>query len=53
MNLEQRCKGCQFCKQIHGGNWVIYGCFCAPYRGTWIAEIEQCPKEAAKAGEEV
>ena len=42
-----RCEGCKFVKLINAQNdWKFYACYCKPYRGKWVAEIKDCPKEA-------
>lgn len=39
------CENCEYCKEIKAQyDWCFYGCKHAPYRGRWIAEIEECPK---------
>jgi len=44
---HQRCKGCEFLKTVYAqNNFRFYGCYCKPYRGKWVAEIKDCPKEA-------
>lgn len=44
-NLEARCKGCEYCRFIKAQDeWSFHGCFCEPYKGKWIAQIENCPK---------
>ena len=54
MNKEQlerneRCKGCNYCKKVREQNkWWFYGCYCRPYNGKWIIEIENCPREAVE-----
>ena len=42
---KQRCKGCEYCKEISAGSWSFYGCNCELYRGKWVAEIKDCPKK--------
>ena len=43
---QGRCDGCEFCKAVYAnGNWSFYGCYCPPYRGKWVAEIKDCPKD--------
>ena len=42
---KERCEGCEFCKRVHAnGNWSFFGCYHQPYRGKWVAQIENCPK---------
>lgn len=42
-----RCAGCKHCKRLKAqDDWSFYGCFHKPYKGKWIAEIENCPKES-------
>lgn len=46
---EKKCKHCEHCRRVYAQNgWSIVGCFHEPYRGKWIAEIKECPKEGAK-----
>lgn len=43
---KERCAGCQYCKIVNACfGWSFYGCYCEPYRGKWVAEIKDCPKE--------
>lgn len=39
-----RCKGCEYCKPLNGGDWGFWGCYHEPYRGKWVCEIKDCPK---------
>ena len=42
-----RCAGCEHCKWLKAqDDWSFHGCFHKPYKGKWIAEIENCPKES-------
>lgn len=41
-----RCKGCEYARSVVGtGQWMFLGCYHKPYRGKWVLEIENCPKE--------
>lgn len=41
-----RCNPCEFAKVVVGtGQWHFLGCYCPPYKGKWVAEIKDCPKE--------
>ena len=43
---KDRCEGCEYCRTvIASGQWQFYGCYCPPYKGKWVAEIKECPKE--------
>lgn len=46
--MKNRCEGCEFAKRISAqmSNWSFIGCTHEPYKGKWIVEIEDCPKEA-------
>lgn len=45
-----RCKDCEHAKELNATmNWKFIGCTHEPYKGKWVAEIKDCPKEA-KAG---
>lgn len=46
INIHNRCKDCEFAHDIRAnGNWWFKGCMHKPYRGKWIVEIKECPKE--------
>lgn len=41
---NRRCKECKYNKSINAQeDWWFIGCYCKPYRGKWVAEIEKCP----------
>ena len=41
-----RCNPCEFAEIIVGtGSWFFLGCCHPPYKGKWVAEIKDCPKE--------
>ncbi len=41
-----RCNPCEYAKVVIAtGQWSFLGCYCNPYRGKWVAEIKDCPKE--------
>lgn len=45
-SYKQRCKGCEYKRIVHAsGGFSFNGCYCRPYKGKWVADIEQCPKE--------
>lgn len=37
-------KNCTKCKECYQIGKHMYGCGHKPYKGKWIAEIENCPK---------
>ena len=44
--LYGRCNGCQDSHIVYtNGGWSFYGCYCVPYHGKWVAEIQNCPKD--------
>lgn len=43
---DGRCKYCEHAKEIGWGNCSFLGCYCEPYRGKWVKEIKDCPKES-------
>lgn len=46
-----RCNPCKYAKPVVAtGQWTFLGCFCPPYRGKWVAEIKECPKEEKNHG---
>ena len=46
-----RCDGCRDCRIVYtNGGWSFYGCYCGPYHGKWVAEIEDCPRGRKKDG---
>lgn len=43
---KQRCKGCKYKRIVHaGGGFSFNGCYHRPYKGKWVANIKECPKE--------
>ena len=43
---KQRCRKCEYSKHVNAQNdWGFPGCYKSPYKGKWIIEIEDCPKE--------
>ena len=41
---NRRCKECEYSKSINAQeDWWFIGCYCKPYRGKWVVEIEKCP----------
>ena len=42
---SHRCYGCERCHGISAWNFNFLGCYHFPYKGKWIAEIKNCPKE--------
>ena len=41
-----RCKKCKHSKVINAqDDWFFRGCYCKPYRGKWVSEIENCPEK--------
>ena len=43
--INRECEKCEYCKAITAQDgFTFYGCKHAPYKGKWIAEIEECPK---------
>ena len=47
-----RCNPCNFSRCIvANGQFMFLGCTHPPYKGKWVAEIKDCPKDAKKGGE--
>lgn len=46
--IMKNCTKCRFCRQIHQ---KMYGCYCNPYKGKWLAEITLCPLSKLKCKE--
>jgi hypothetical protein len=43
---DGRCKNCQYADVVRGTDGFMFlGCYHRPYRGKWVAEIKECPKE--------
>jgi hypothetical protein len=48
-----RCDGCYHCKLVHcNGGFSFLGCYHTPYRGKWVAEIKDCPKNGERSERE-
>lgn len=46
LEIAMRCDGCKYAQHIYANDgWSFIGCKHKPYRGKWIVEIEECPKE--------
>ncbi len=46
LEIDKRCRGCEYVRDIRAnGDWWFKGCKHEPYRGKWIVEIANCPKE--------
>lgn len=44
---NMRCDKCKYCRDVCIPPGVrIRGCFCKPYEGKWVTEIEKCPNKA-------
>ena len=42
---EGRCSKCEFAKAVTAnGGTIFLGCYHAPYKGKWVAEIKECLK---------
>ena len=42
---EWRCSKCGFAKAVTAnGGTIFLRCYHAPYKGKWVAEIKDCPK---------
>lgn len=47
-----RCNPCEFAEILVGtGSWFFLGCCHPPYKGKWVAEIKDCPKERMEGDE--
>lgn len=45
----EKCKTCEKCQVIRKDRFGIYlGCYENPYKGKWVAEIEECPKNKSQ-----
>lgn len=44
-------KTCEFCKGVSAQSVKFKGCFREPYKGKWVAEINECPAEQLKEQE--
>ena len=43
---EGRCKPCESAHIVRAnGGFMFLGCYHKPYKGKWVAEIKDCPKE--------
>ena len=46
---SDRCRDCEYRQMVHAkGGCSFCGCFHEPYKGTWIAEIKDCPRKEAE-----
>lgn len=46
MGVFERCRGCSFVKEVKGSfDFRFFGCFCPPFKGKWVSEIKDCPKD--------
>ncbi len=44
-----RCHPCKYARAVFApGQFMFLGCYHKPYRGKWVAEIKDCPKEGEK-----
>ena len=49
---SERCEPCNHSKIIScNGRFRFLGCTHTPYKGKWVVEIKDCPKDAKKGGE--
>lgn len=47
-----RCNPCEFSKCIVANDQFMFlGCVHQPYKGKWVREIKDCPKDAKKDDE--
>lgn len=44
-NEEKRCPVCQYHEFISGGSEFLLTCYCPPYKGKLVSDIEKCPKQ--------
>lgn len=45
MDKNKICIGCEHCRYIKAQDgWGFHGCFCEPYKGKYVTQIENCPK---------
>ncbi len=45
-HAKGRCEGCKHRKRVYAqGDYSFYGCYCSPYTGKRVSEIENCPKK--------
>lgn len=45
--MSKDCEKCKMSKIVYAnGQWNFIGCYHEPYRGKWVCEIKECPKEA-------
>ena len=42
---SHRCYGCESCLGVSAWNFDFLGCYHKPYKGKWIKEIKDCPKD--------
>lgn len=46
LEFKKRCESCEYAREINAtGDWRFIGCRHEPYKGKWVAEIKDCPKE--------
>lgn len=51
---DKRCKQCTNRKGVSGSpGFNFMGCYHSPYRGKWITEIKDCPKNITKNGQNI
>lgn len=45
---NERCKNCKYCRDVYTSPPQVkfQGCYCEPYKGKWVTEIEICPNVA-------
>lgn len=51
--IGERCANCDSCRVVYSApdGWQFRGCYHEPYRGKWVAEIMDCPKEKKNINE--
>lgn len=37
------CTKCEHSQIVSAGNFAFLGCYHTPYKGKWVAEIDECP----------
>lgn len=46
LKQKKDCEKCEFGKTVYAQDQFHFiGCYCKPYRGKWVREIKDCPKE--------
>ena len=49
--MGDRCARCEYRRETKSnGGWMFFGCYHNPYKGMWVAEIKDCPKENKRGG---